>query len=99
MKTTTGDILEKIVKRWIRFQEIEAEIEEIETKENIKITIKTQTKKITMSTKVFPSEEILKEIENEIKEYRISVILEKRRDEIIIILNDPEREWQEACLS
>ena len=98
MKRTT-DIIEEVITRRIRLEEIEAEIEEIETKENIKITIKTQTKKITMSTKVFPSEEILKEIENEIKEYRISVILEKRRDEIIIILNDPEREWQEACLS
>ena len=88
---TTGDIIEEIVMKWVRLQEIE----DIEEERKIEIIIETQSKRITIPSKFGVTKEMLEEI----TERKISVRLKTQGDKIRIILDEPERQWTEACLS
>ena len=88
---TTGDIIEEIVMKWVRRQEIE----DIGEEGKIEIIIETQSKRITIPSKFGVTKEMLEEI----AERKISVRLKTQGNKTRIILDEPEREWMEACLS
>lgn len=88
---TTGDIIEEIITKHVRWEEIE----EGQAKKKVKIIIKTQTSERV----IFSSRGLTMEMIKEITERRIVFGLERQGDNIKIILEESEREWQEACLS
>ena len=88
---TTGDILEEIIRKHVRLEEIE----EGETEKKVKIIIKTQTSERV----IFSKRGLTMKMIEEITKCKIVFGLERQGNDIKIRVEEPEREWMEACLS